>query len=464
VVKNIQGLAPNAWIPTIDASPHEAGTAFVAAAHWQDGDYAPYAYMTTDYGQTWKKITGNLPVRGWVHVVRQDPRNPNLLYLGTEFGIFASWDRGARWHSLRNGIPAVPVRDLAIHPRDNDLIIATHGRGFYVLDDLAPLQKLTEAMAADAYVFDPRPAVRYVLWSSDGNLGQKLWTGENPPYGAVVSYYLKADSREPVVFTIADNTGKPVRVLRNGARTGGVNRVVWDLHYDGPAADVEGEQAAAGGRVGGAGGGAGGEAGGGGRGGRGGFGAAGGPFVVPGDYSLSVRLAGREFTKTIKVELDPRATLSTADAVAQREAAFALMGLSQRVNGVIDRTNDLIRQLTSLAENLRRNAPNEKEALAETEGALADLKKLRDEKLLRPLPGLGYRQYPRLREEIQSLYGNVSRPMARPTDPQVLRQGELVTETTQVQQELNTVISGRIAKLNTLLKNLPHVLALGIIM
>src|SRR6185436_1017706 len=116
-----------------------------------------------------------------------------------------------------------------------------------------------------------------------------------------------------------------------------------------------------------------------------------------------------------------------------------LLGLSQRVNGAIDRTNDLIRQLTALTENLRRNAPNEKEALAEADGALADLKKLRDETLLRPLPGLGYRQYPRLREEVQSLYGSVSRSLTRPTDPQLLRKGELNLETSAAAQRLNTI-------------------------
>jgi hypothetical protein len=179
---------------------------------------------------------------------------------------------------------------------------------------------------------------------------------------------------------------------------------------------------------------------------------------------VTARIAGKDLTKPLKVELDPRANVSSTDLVAQRDAAFTLLGLTQRVTTVIDRTNDLIRQLSALTDNLRRNAPNEKEAMAEAEGALSDLRKLRDEKLLRPLPGLGYRQYPRLREEVQTLYGNVTRPLARPTDPQVLRQGELTTETTQVQQELNTVISGRIAKLNGLLKNLPHIISGAIIM
>ena len=440
--RNLPGLPPNAWISTIDASPHDAATAFVAASHWQTGDYTPYAYMTTDYGQTWRRITGNLPGRGWVHVVRQDPRNANLLYLGTEFGIFASWDRGGRWHSLRNGLSAAPVRDLLVHARDNDLIIATHGRGIYILDDVTPLQRLGEAMAADAYVFDIRPATRWVMWSRDGSPGQKIWVGENPPNGAVIQYYLKAASQQPVVATIADPAGKVVRTLRDGSRDAGVNQLVWDLAYD-PAITETGAGPAAGR--------------GGGRGGRGG----GPPSVVPGQFTVKVQLAGREFTKPLTVELDPRANVTTADLEAQRDLALSLRDLGGRVTSVIDRTEDLMGQLTSLVDNIKKNAPNERDALNEAEGALVELRKLRDEKLLRPIQGLGYRQYPRLREEVGSLSGAVGRTITKPTDAQGRRYGELVTETGTVQQELQGIVTGRIARLNTLLKNLPHIIVRG---
>ncbi|MBV6521570.1 MAG: hypothetical protein MNPFHGCM_01709 [Gemmatimonadaceae bacterium] len=445
--KNLPGLPPGAWISTIDASPHEAGTAFVAASHWQTGDYAPYAYMTTDYGQTWKRITSNLPSRGWVHVVRQDPRNANLLYLGTEFGIFVSWDRGGRWQSLRNGLSAAPVRDLVIHPRDNDLIIATHGRGLYVLDDLTPLQKLGEAMATDAYVFDPRPATRWVMWNADANLGQKVWVGENPPYGATISYYLKNNEKDTVRVTVSDNSGNVIRTLRAAPGLAGVNRVTWDLRYDGsPPPRVVGtnpdaEDADLGPRF--------------------GFGGAGGPTVVPGEYVFTIRLNGQDFRKTVRVDLDPRAPATTADLVAQRDKAIELRDLNTRVTTVIDRNTDLMRQLTVVVENLRRNAPSEKEALNEAESALRDLKSLRDETLLRPIQGLGYRQYPRLRDEITSLYGSVSRGVSRPTDAQVQRSGELQGEATTAAASQQKIIDTRIAKLNQLLKNLPHVVVPG---
>jgi hypothetical protein len=183
--------------------------------------------------------------------------------------------------------------------------------------------------------------------------------------------------------------------------------------------------------------------------------------VVPGDFTVTVRLAGRDFTKPLKVELDPRANVTSADLIAQRDLALNLRDLGGRVTNVIDRTNNLMGQLTTLIENIRRNAPNERDALNEAEASLVDLRKLRDEKLLRPIQGLGYRQYPRLREEVQSLQGAVSRTVTKPTDAQVGRHGELVTETSQVQQELDAILTGRIAKLNTLLAKLPHVLIPG---
>ena len=442
VVGNIPGLPRNAWISTIDASPHDAATAFVAASHWQTGDYTPYAYTTTDFGRSWRRITGNLPARGWVHVVRQDPRNPNLLFLGTEFGIFASWDRGGRWHSIRNGLSAAPVRDLWVHPRDNDLIIATHGRGIYIMDDISALQRLGDAMAGDAYVFDVRPATRWVMWSNDGNLGQKVWVGENPPNGAVIRYYLRNRAQQPVTATISDPVGKVVRTLADGPREAGVNQMVWDLSYD-PAPTGAGPTA--------------GRAGGGGRGGRGG----GAPRVVPGQFTVKVNLAGREYSKPLTVDLDPRANVTTADLELQRDLAINLRDLGGNVTVVIDRADDLIGQLDALVQNIRKNAPDERDALNQAEGALVELRRLRDEKLQRPLAGLGYRQYPRLREEVNSLTGAVSRTITKPTDAQVLRHSELATETGQIQTELQAIISGRIARLNEMLKNLPHIIVRG---
>jgi hypothetical protein len=224
-----------------------------------------------------------------------------------------------------------------------------------------------------------------------------------------------------------------------------VHRMVWDLRYD---VSPPGEPVVAGG--------------GGGGGGGGGFGGGGGgPYVVPGAYTVSLAAGGKEVSKPLTVEQDPRAQVTLADLVAQRDAGLELRELTARVGRVLSRTNNLMQQLTNLGGVLRQNAPTEKAAIEETRGALDELREFRDAQLARPLAGLGYRQYPRLREEVQSLYGSVTRSLTRPTDPQMLRKGELDTETGAAEQKLNGILTGRIAKLNAMLKSLPHIIIAG---
>ena len=460
VVKNIQGLKPNAWIPTIDASPFDAGTAYVAADHHQDDDYAPYAFMTTDYGKTWKSVTGTgLPKRGWMHVVRVDRKNRNLLYAGTELGLYGSWDNGAHWLSIGNNIPAVAVRDVQIHPRDNDIIVATHGRGAYILDDATPLQQLGTAMTTDFTLFDVREATRWTIWGKDGNLGQKVYKADNPPSGAIINYYLKAAPKDDVVITIADKAGKTIRTIRAAPKNAGVNRTVWDLRYDGPrqgpsfggrgggrgAVGAEGAPAAEG-------------AGGGGR-----FG--GGPAVVPGEYVVKVRAAGKEETKTVKVDMDPRVPVSAADLQAQLDAALTLRDMTSRVNLTVERANSLVQQLTTLQDRLKRSpvrttttdGPAPGDLLNAVNAALDASKKLLEDDLTRPYPSMGYRQYPRLREEIQSLSGSVSRAVARPTDPEALRMKELQQELDEAIGRLNRIQTDQVGKINEMMKAAPFI-------
>jgi photosystem II stability/assembly factor-like uncharacterized protein len=484
VFANVPGLKPNAWISAVEASHVDAGTAYVAADHHQDDDYTPYAYMTTDYGKTWKRITGDLPnSAAWVHVVREDPRNRNMLYIGTEMGVWASWDRGAHWVSVRGDLPVVQVRDMHIHPRDNDIILATHGRGLYILDDATPLQQLAAAQTADAALFDIRPATRWVLWSRDGNLGQKRWAGENPPAGAIISYYLKSQPPSEVNITISDKDGRVVRRMRRVADDVGVNRVVWDLRTDTPpgtasgggrggggatpsgagdadtslagfrarraAAAALGELATFGADPGG---------GGGGGGGRGGGGAL---DVLPGMYTVALSVNGRQLTKTVQVEVDPRSDITPAQLVTQHQTATQLNDILARVNRVISGTDDLLTQLTSLQGQLRRSQASPRPApalLADIDGTIKDLRHFRDSVLARPIAGLGYRQYPRLRDEAQTVAGMVSRPLLPPTAGELLRMNELRTEADQAQARLDGIIQTKVSKINQALAGTPHVI------
>jgi hypothetical protein len=486
VFLNVPGLKPNAWIPTVEASHFDAGTAYVAADHHQDDDYAPYAYMTTDYGKTWKRITGDLPVSAaWTHVVREDPKNRDLLYVGTEMGVWASWDKGTHWVSLRGDLPVVQVRDIQIHPRENDLILATHGRGLYIMDDISALQHITTALTADATLFDIRPTTRWVSWNRDGNLGQKKWTGENPPAGALVTYFLKSQPPGEVNIAISDKDGRVVRRMRRVADDAGVNRVVWDLKIDAPPGTTGGGR---GGR--GAGGGAQGastegprggaapdtslaafrarraamqnepDQGGGEEGGRGGGGAL---DVLPGAYTVALSVNGKQLTKTVQVQIDPRSDMTAAQLVTQNQTATQLNDVLARVNRVIGGVDDLVSQLTALQTQLRRApagggpAPSA-QVFGDIDAAVKDLRHFKDSVLARPLPGLGYRQYPRLREEAQTVAGMVSRPMMPPTAGELLRMKELGTEADQAQARLDAIVSGRIAKINQALAGTPHVI------
>jgi len=492
VFTNIAGLKPAAWLPTIEASHFDAATAFVAADHHQDDDYAPYAYMTTDFGRTWKPIMGDLPANaGWVHVVREDPRNKNLFYIGAEMGAWASWDRGAHWSSLRGDLPVVQVRDIQVHPRENDILLATHGRGLYIMDDATALQQLGDASASAAGVvlFDIRNTARWNMWSRDGNLGQKAWSGANPPLGAMISYYLKAEPKGAVDVSISDKDGKVVRRMTRVSDMAGVNRISWDLRLD--AAPGDGGPGGGGGRGAGGGGGAAGgaqpdtslaalrerrraaleagdtPAGGEGEGGGGGFGGGGAPSVLPGTYTVALRVDGNSYTKTVQVENDPRSDMTPAQLTVQYTAALKMRDVTASVNRIITNVDDLLRQTTSLRDQLRNArgmltgegsaAASPLAVIAQIDTTMRELRQFRDSVLARPIQGLGYRQYPRLREETQTVSGMVGRAGFPPTEGEMLRMGELGTETTQAQVRLDLIVQTRVTKINSMLAGAQHI-------
>ncbi len=464
VVANIKGLPANSYIPCIEASPHDAGTAFVAIDRHREDDFAPHAFKTTDYGQTWTAIKGDLPAKGYLHVVREDPKMKNLLYAGTELGIFASWDGGNRWVSIRNNLPPVAVNDLAIHPRDNDLIIGTHGRGVWILDGIAPFQQLAQAMASDVTLFDIKPAMRFQVWGKDSNLGSKTYAAQNPPYGATIDYYLKEDAKEPVAISITDKSGKLIRTLRQLPSTGNkaaVNRVVWDLRYDPPRTPPGATPQ-------------------GGRGGGGGaaraaeaptgfaefaarFGFGGGPQVVPGEYNVTVKVGGKTLTKTVRVDLDPRVKIPQTDLDAQLSAALEARELVSKLNMVVARVEDVTRQLTTLQETARRepvaggeNAANGAgDVQANIKTALDELRKLRAT-LVREC-SFNYRCPGKLREDANSLMNSIAAPIAQPTEGQKLRLREITEETNKAIADLNAIISGSVKRINDKLSNSPHI-------
>jgi hypothetical protein len=231
------------YVSDVFASPRDANTVFVTLNNWQRGDYAPYIVKSADRGRTWTAITGDLPARHNVWSIIQDHVNGDLLFAGTEFGLFTSFNGGSSWVPLKGGMPTIQVRDMTVHRRENDLILATFGRGFYVLDDYSALREITaQALTEDARLFPLRDAPSFsqtgMAPAGTAGIGPLAgnWTAPNPPFGAVFTYAVAKDlpADAKLVLTIADETGKQVRRL-DLDKTVGLRRVAWNLRGDPPA-------------------------------------------------------------------------------------------------------------------------------------------------------------------------------------------------------------------------------------
>jgi photosystem II stability/assembly factor-like uncharacterized protein len=272
-VEQFPGVPQFTYVSDVHASPRDANTVFVALNNWQRGDYKPYLVRSTDRGRTWTLLVGDLPDRHDVWAIVQDHLNANLLFAGTEFGVFVTVDGGTHWTPLKGGMPVAQVRDLTIQRRENDLVVATFGRGFYILDDYSPLREMTAAtLAEDAHLYALRDAYLFNLTgqvpAGAAGLGTLAgnWTTANPPYGAVFTFNLRNDAPADakLVMTITDESGKQIRRF-DVAKGTGLRRVAWNLRADpAPAARGGGQRGEAGGA------GAGGAAGGGREGGAGG--------------------------------------------------------------------------------------------------------------------------------------------------------------------------------------------------
>lgn len=265
VSARLPGVPADRCITRIECSRGAEGTAYLALSRHRHDDRAPYLFRTTDHGATWQPLRGNLPPGGPIHVVREDPRNPELLYVGTEFGLFLSLDGGATWHRHRAGLPTVPVHDLVVHPRDRELVIATHGRGIYILD-VAPLQELTARVRAEPFhLCDVKPARAGRAHGTHGQFGSREYAAPNPPAGATLTYYLREATAEPVHLVVTDGLGGVV-IEVEGKTTAGLHRLTWDLCRPGTSEDEPG------------------------------------PAVDPGEYLVRLQVGVQVVTKRLRVE------------------------------------------------------------------------------------------------------------------------------------------------------------------
>jgi hypothetical protein len=231
------------WVSRVEASHFDPGICYVTFDGHRSNDFHPYVFKTADYGKTWTNITNNIPEGQPVYVIREDLKNKNLLFLGTEFSAYFSRDGGATWGRLSLNMPTVAVHDLLIQSRDNDLIAATHGRGIWILDDITALRGATDkVLGQEACVFEPnKPGTRWLSIGRGGyGRGDLFFKGENPPFGALIHVYMMAKPEKPATLEISDPLGSLQTTYILDDADAGINRVAWDLRFDPPAQSVQG--------------------------------------------------------------------------------------------------------------------------------------------------------------------------------------------------------------------------------
>ncbi len=239
---NVPDVPQGLWVSRVEASHFNDGTCYLTFDGHRSDNFKPYVFKTTDYGKTWTNIVANLPDGQPVYVIREDPKNRNLLFLGTEFAVYYSRNSGGTWTNMSLNMPTVAFHDLLIHPRDNDLIAATHGRGLWILDDISALEQTTDTVAdSDAYLYDnKRPGTQWLRIQRGGyGRGDLFFRGENPPQGGLIHYYLKAGPSSPVTLEITDPTGQRKTVFVLDDAGPGINRIAWDFRFDPSAQQVQ---------------------------------------------------------------------------------------------------------------------------------------------------------------------------------------------------------------------------------
>lgn len=235
VRKNVPDVPEGIWVSRIEASRFNKGTCYLTFEGHRSDIFKAFVFKTSDYGKTWTNISGNLPDWGPVYVIREDLKNKNLLFIGTEFAVFFTINGGKSWANLSLNMPTVAFHDLYIHPRENDLIAGTHGRGIWILDDISPLQQATEkVLSAEAFLFESgRPGTQWLRLRRGGyGRGNLYFAGENPPTDALIHYYLKEKPSGPVSIEITDATGKLKTTFTVKNAEAGINRLMWDMQFD----------------------------------------------------------------------------------------------------------------------------------------------------------------------------------------------------------------------------------------
>ncbi|MEA2238142.1 MAG: hypothetical protein QOC81_2866 [Thermoanaerobaculia bacterium] len=419
VVANIAGLPKNAWVTSVEPGHFDEGTAYATFDMHTFGDMQPYAYKTTDFGKTWSSvIASGAPINGFAHVIKEDLVNHDLLFLGTELGLWISLDGGKQWAQYKGGdLPNVAVDDLAIHPRDNDLVIATHGRGIWIVDDITPLRALTpDVLAKDVVFLQGHPIVQTMSAQGGWANGDAAFEGQNPVGGAVITYYQRTRHIfGDLSIDVTDASGKKMGTIPSSKRRG-LNRVTWAMRMPAPRVPTAATAA---------------------------FAASSGPRVLPGTYTVKMTKDKNVYTTPLVLVPDPRATHTDADRQAQWELSNKIYNQLGEMTFAVDKINGVRTALDDRASKLPAT-----DALAKKlRAASSDVDTLR-RKIVATKEGGMITGEERLRENLTDLYGNVVFYEGRPSQMSVERTDALAKELADVVHDFDAWAAKELPSIN----------------
>lgn len=430
-VINSDGLPKGVYVSYVNASTFSEGTAYVTFDGHRNGDFGIYVFRTDDYGKTWQKITAGLPDnRGTAQVVREDPYNRNLLFAGTEFGLFVSFNRGDRWSALKLNFPSVIVDDITVERRSHDLVLATHGRAFWVLDDIRPLEQLSPSVLSSAlHLFSVQPAREWKEFDhSNGYTGDQLFIAPNPPDGATIDYFLAgAPAKDQTVqVRVSDSAGKLIQEFP-GTNDIGINRVTWDLRYPTPVKPTQDQLNAQ----------------------DEGFfyNAIRGPLVTPGNYTVEVSMGSAKASETVEVLDDPTVEMSAPD----RQSRDNLVMQSYET---YKRAVEAGKTVTSLKKSLDDAQKQYPDMPKELRAQVQDLAKHVDQ-LHKQIVGSSEEMFapltytpPPLRDQAGRLLFSLDNVSQAPTSAQRREFTEISADVDSKAAELKTLVDAGLAKLN----------------
>ncbi len=419
VAGNVPGLPQGTWVSRVEAGRFDEGTAYATFDGHRTGDMKTYVYRTADFGKTWAPLA-TPEIRGYAHVILEDPVKPELLFLGTEMGLYLSIDGGRSWAPFTNKLPPVPVYDLAAHPREHDLIVATHGRGIHILDDITPLRQLTQqVLDSDAAVLEARPSVRMIPAGEQRFDADDQWVAFSPPETATIVYYLKSRPMfGDLRVEVYDERGKLLATLP-GSKRRGLNRVEWPMRLKAPKVPPAANLVPN-------------------------FFAFVGPRHPAGSYSVKLVKGDKTYGGTIRLVEDPRATHTDTDRATQRETVLRLYGDLERLTYQVDAMTGLRDQAKAAAGKL-----GEKERLRGQLTGLADrIEELR-KSMVASREGGQITGEEKLRERLGMLYGAVNGYEGKPTESQTTHTLVLERELDEAKGKFDGIVAKDLAAVNS---------------